>query len=79
MTDDAFRERVVSALDRIAHAEERVALVAELSIAPPQEDAEQQCPHPMEVRQDFGMTDGRPDWRCAACGYRSIEEVSHAG
>ena len=34
------------------------------------------CPHPEEQRFDFGMTNGRPDWQCRLCGYRTIEGVT---
>jgi len=31
------------------------------------------CTHPVDARIDFGVTKGRPDWQCSACGFRSVE------
>lgn len=57
-----------AALERIAVALERVTAPCE---EPP---AVVGCLHPLEQRQDFGVTNGVDDWRCSACGFRSVQE-----
>lgn len=62
-------------LTRIAVALERIAAVLEFAVlaedAPPEPEP---CAHPDEQRIAFGLTDGRPDWQCKVCGYRSVEQ-----
>lgn len=60
---------VVEQLGRIATALEALVPVPEdepaRTVSPP-------CPHPLELRIDFGITAGQPDWQCGACGHRSV-------
>jgi hypothetical protein len=51
----------------------RIADVLELLTAAPEpESPEPPCPHPLESRMDFGLTNGQPDWQCGLCGYRTV-------
>jgi len=76
MTDDQFKAQLIAALTRIALAEERIAVVAEIQMEPPpKEPAPTECPHPDEARASFGVTGGVEDWQCGVCGYRTVVEV----
>ena len=64
-------ERAVGALERIAAALEVIVLGA---MEPPADAAPDGCPHPPDARVNFGFTDGREDWHCQACGFRTIPQ-----
>lgn len=58
-------------LQRIRNALERIATALESFIPEPETpETPQPCPHPLELRTDFGMADGRPEWICQ-CGYKT--------
>ena len=70
MTPGEWRETIDpirTQLDRIATTLETLALL----LAPEPEPLSTPCLHPEEQRRDFGMTHGKPDWLCEACGYRT--------
>jgi hypothetical protein len=66
---EPVEERIWHELHRIANALE--ALIPDPEEAPPTAPT---CPHPPELRIDFGTTNGKPDWQCGipACGYRTL-------
>lgn len=69
MTDEDFKVRLIGAL-------ERIALANELMVAPTQTQEPEgplPCDHPVDLRIDFGVTDGQPDWQCGVCKFRSID------
>ena len=65
-------ERAVLAIERIA---DELGRLREMW-ATPSEPVPEPCPHPTDQRIDFGVTDGREDWRCKACGYSSLSEAA---
>lgn len=73
MTPDELKkalEPTRKQLERIATALETI--VAAMQEPKPTPEAEPPtCPHPPEQRSDFGLTNGKPDWECRACGYRT--------
>tara|TARA_R110000787_G_scaffold104030_2_gene210741 strand:+ start:6113 stop:6379 length:267 start_codon:yes stop_codon:yes gene_type:complete len=49
-----------------------------IPLASESSEAPEPCLHPHELRTDFGVTDGQPDWACR-CGHQSrTVEGSHA-
>lgn len=63
----------------IRKALERIADVLEAALAetaPSPAGAQVDCDHPVELRRDFGVTNGVEDWECGVkdCGYRSIAQ-----
>lgn len=75
-SNDTRLNRILQALERTALATERIADVLELlvDVEMPAAAAEAPtCPHPDDQRVSLGMTQGRPDWTCRACGYHSLE------
>lgn len=65
----AVLTRIAVALEALASGEEQIEFTPE-------------CQHPLEAREDFGMTRGEPDWYCnpkkGGCGKRSIEAMANA-
>lgn len=64
---------IVKQLTRIADSLDRLTTEPEPepeSLEPPT------CPHPVESRIDFGITNGKPDWQCGipTCGFRTETE-----
>lgn len=70
MTDQAFREGVQAVVGELRAM--RAVLEKFVPLDEP-ESVEMTCPHPLESRIDFGMTDGAPDFHCKDCGYRASE------
>ncbi len=54
----------------------RIADVVELMVAPPMAAdptaPAPPCEHPEDARDDFGLTNGVPDWQCRLCGHRTV-------
>jgi hypothetical protein len=70
MADD-----VVAALNRIGDELSAIrTLLQELATPEPEPVPSTECPHPLEARADFGMTNGLPDWQCRLCGFRTVTE-----
>ena len=70
MTPGEWREAsepIRTQLDRIATALETLVLLS----APEPEPQSTRCLHPEDQRASFGITGGKPDWLCQACGYRT--------
>ena len=59
---------IATQLSRIADAIEALIVMNQ---EPEPEPETPDCLHPMEMRADFGETDGQPDWQCRVCGYRT--------
>lgn len=75
---DGRDSRELTALLRIAVALERIADTLP-KFAPEDEPGEMACLHPIETRESFGVTDGREDWLCRECGFRSVPEQETVG
>ncbi len=80
----AMDPEVLSEIRGIRKALERIAdaLDGALAISPAPAAVEPDgCQHPIELRRDFGMTNGLEDWECGVkdCGYRSINQEGARG
>lgn len=62
---DEIAWKILEELTQIRQALEHLAPPPEPITPPP-------CPHPIESRVDFGMTNGMADWQCQACGFRTV-------
>jgi len=61
-------ERIWMELHRIANALESLIQSSE---EPPTSTEAPMCSHPLEMRIDFGTTNGMPDWQCGICQWRT--------
>ena len=68
--------RELAAVKKIGRELQKIRLVLEALVPEqePEHPASTDCPHPEDQRIDFGMTNGRPDWQCRLCDFRTATE-----